>query len=260
MWKQTHFKTISTQRQLIRCFAILLAAALLSGCAVFANRPLDVLTYENPDKDKTGQRLIVFMRGLGGNHHSFEEEGLVADVWACGLSCDIAVPNAHLGYYGDRSLIDRMKKDVIDPARARGFREIWLVGFSMGGLGSLLYYLGYPEDIARVYLIAPFLGAPIFLADIEAAGGARKWEPGEYVPELDWQRMLWHWLKKSVADHPEKIVYLGYGANDPYARGHKLLAELLPPERVRVIDGGHDYQTFKTLWKYFLEKDTESRK
>jgi hypothetical protein len=44
----------------------------------------------------------------------------------------------------------------------------------------------------------------------------------------------------------------GYGAGDPYARGHQLLAELLPPERVVVIEGGHDYLTFKTLWKIFI--------
>lgn len=246
-------KTCRCIKPVLRYFAVLFIVVLLAACAPFANRPMDVLSYENPNKDKNGQRLIVFMRGIGGSHRSFEEEGLVADVWACGLSCDIVAPNAHVGYYGDRTLIDRLKKDVIEPAKARGFKEIWLVGFSMGGLGSLLYAMGYPEDIARVYLIAPFLGAPVFLAQIEAAGGARFWEPGEYEPELDWQKMLWHWLKKTVAGHPEKIVYLGYGANDPYARGHKLLADLLPPERVHVIEGGHDYETFKALWKHFLE-------
>lgn len=237
-----------------RAAAALLAVVLgvlLSGCALFANRPMDVLSYENPDAPSSS-RLIVFLRGIGGSHRSFEEEGLVADVWACGLSCDIVAPNAHIGYYGDRRLIDRLKKDVIDPARAKGYAEIWLVGFSMGGLGSLLYYMDHPEDIARVYLIAPFLGAPLFLAQIEAAGGPRAWEPGEYIYGVDWQQMLWRWLKVSVADHPEKIVYLGYGAGDPYSRGHQLLAELLPPERVVVIEGGHDYLTFKTLWKIFI--------
>ena len=238
-----------------RCLAAVLVLILLSGCAIFANRPMEVLTYENPQKEKAGQRLIVFMRGFGGSPYSFEEEGLVADVWACGLDCDIAVPNAHFGYYGGRSLIDRLKKDVIGPARARGVKEIWLVGFSMGGLGSLLYLMEHPEDIARVYLIAPYLGSPAFLAEIEAAGGARLWEPGDYTPKLDWQRMLWHWLKKSIADHPEKMVYLGYGCSDPYARWHGMLAGLLMAKRVRVIDGGHDYETFKTLWKKALEND-----
>jgi len=250
----THGSGGGKRRGIIRRATVLLTVLWVvssSGCAYFINRPMDVLAYKNPGA-APASRLIVFLRGIGGSHRSFEEEGLVADVWACGLSCDIVAPNAHVGYYGDRSLIDRLKKDVIDPARAKGYAEIWLVGFSMGGLGSLLYYMDHPEDIARVYLIAPFLGAPLFLAQIEAAGGPRAWEPGEYVYGVDWQQMLWHWLKESVADHPEKIVYLGYGAGDPYARGHQLLAELLPPERVVVIEGGHDYLTFKTLWKIFI--------
>jgi pimeloyl-ACP methyl ester carboxylesterase len=239
-----------------RYLAALLAVAMLQGCAIFASRPMDVLMYENPQKEKTGQRLIVFMRGFGGSHHSFEEEGLVADVWACGLSCDIVAPNAHFGYYGSRSLIDRLKKDVIDPARARAVKEIWLVGFSMGGLGSLLYFMEHPEDITRVYLIAPYLGSTAFLGEIQKAGGVRLWEPGDYTAELDWQRMLWHWLKESIAGHPGKMIYLGYGRSDPYATWHGMLAGLLVPKRVHVIDGGHDYETFKTLWKNMLANDS----
>ena len=207
--KPIHLKTGSGLTRVTRFISVLFVVAVLSGCALFANRPMEVLSYENPNRDKAGQRLVVFMRGIGGSHHSFEEEGLVADVWACGLSCDIVAPNAHFGYYGDRTLIDRLKKDVIDPARARGIREIWLVGFSMGGLGSLLYYMEHPEEINRVYLISPFLGSPMFLAEIELAGGARRWEPGTYTPEVEWERMLWHWLKKSIAGHPEKNCLSG---------------------------------------------------
>lgn len=226
---------------------------------MFAKTPMDVLTYENPDKQVKNKRLLVFMRGIGGSHHSFEEEGLVADVWACGLPFDIACPNAHFGYYGDRNLVLRLKEDVIDPARARGYQKIWLVGISMGGLGALLYLMERPEDIAGVYLISPFLGTQFFLEEIEAAGGVRQWNPGPHKAEEDWQRMLWHWMKTTIADHPDKVVYLGYGANDPYKKGHQLLATLLPPARVNVIDGGHDYQTFKTLWKIFLANDTKLR-
>jgi hypothetical protein len=34
---------------------------------------------------------------------------------------------------------------------------------------------------------------------------------------------------------------------------------LLPPNRVYAIEGGHDYQTFKALWKIFLENDRQLR-
>jgi pimeloyl-ACP methyl ester carboxylesterase len=243
-----------------RYLAIIMLVAFLSGCStMFAKAPMDVLIYENPDKAAANQRLFVFLRGIGGSHHSFEEEGLVADVWARGLPFDVAVPNAHFGYYGDQNLVMRLKEDVIDPAKARGYQKIWLVGVSMGGLGALLYLMERPQDISGVYLISPFLGSQFFLEEIEAAGGVRQWNPGHYKAEEDWQRMLWHWMKTAIADKPDKIVYLGYGTDDPFRSSPQLLATLLPPNSVYAIEGEHDYQTFKTLWKIFLENNRQLR-
>lgn len=239
--------------------AIILVALFLSGCAMIAKAPMDVITYQHSDPKADHGRMIVFLRGIGGSHQSFEEEGFVADVWACGLPFDMAAPNAHFGYYGDRNLITRLKEDVIEPARNRGCHKIWLVGISMGGLGALLYLMERPQDIAGVYLIAPFLGSSTFLEEIAVAGGVSQWNPGHYKAENDWERMLWHWIKTDIADHTDKIIYLGYGTNDPYKRSSQLLAPLLPPDRVTAIDGTHDYQTFKTLWKMFLEKDDKLR-
>ena len=90
-------------------------------------------------------------------------------------------------------------------------------------------------------------------------GGVRQWEPWLYNPDIDWQRMLWHWMKTTIADNPDKIVYLGYGSDDPYKIGQQLLATMLPPNRVYAIDGGHDFQTLKALWKIFLENDAKLR-
>lgn len=244
----------------MRYLAAAMLVAFLSGCAMIAPAPMDVLTYENPNKAAANKRLFVFLRGIGGSHHSFEEKGLVADVRARGLLFDMAAPNAHFGYYGDRNLIMRLKEDVIDPARAKGYKKIWLVGVSMGGLGALLYLMERPQDIAGVYLLAPYLGSQLFLSEIEAAGGTRQWDPGAYIAEEDWQRMLWHWIKTTIADHPEKIVYLGYGTDDTYKKGAQILAPLLQQDRVYTIDGGHDYKTIKALWEIFLkENDSKLR-
>ena len=241
------------------CLAAVLLIATFTGCAGLSTAPMEVLAYPHPDVTVSHQQMFVFLRGIGGGHQCFEEEGLVADVWACGLPFDMAAPNAHLGYYIDRSLIQRLKEDVIVPARARGIQKIWLVGVSMGGLGAMLYLYVHPEDIAGVYLIAPFLGPQPILDEIGTAGGVRKWYPGPYDADEDWQRMLWHWIKTAVADHPERNIYLGYGTGDPFRSAAELLAPVLPPERVHAIDGTHDYATFKALWKKFLTSDAALR-
>jgi hypothetical protein len=225
---------------------------LLTGCSWFAKAPMDVLYY-SVDEGTPQSNLFIFMRGIGGSHTSFEEEGLVDDVRTMDLPFDMAAPNAHFAYYSERTLIVRLKADVIDPARRQGKDNIWLVGFSMGGLGSLLYLREQPQDIEGICLIAPFLGDDDIIEEIQAAGGVRSWSPGVYDPDEDWERMLWHWIKDNVAGDDPVPIFLGYGTEDDHAPANALLAELLPEERVVRIDGDHDYPTFKALWDRFLD-------
>ena len=232
---------------------LMLAAATIlpASCSWIAKAPMDVLYYPAVD-GQSPKNLFIFMRGMGGSHRSFAEEGLVGDVQSLGLPFDMAAPNAHLGYYARRTLIERLKTDVIDPARRQGKDNIWLVGFSMGGLGSLLYLQRHPEDIDGVCVIAPFLGDKDIIEEIRAAGGVRAWSPGNYDQDDDYQRMLWHWIKDNVSGDSPVPIFLGYGTDDRLAPGGALLAELLPEDHVAQLPGGHDYPTFKALWKRFL--------
>jgi len=234
---------------------ILAAATMLpTGCSWFAKAPMDVLYYPAvADEDQPRKNLFIFMRGIGGSNSSFKKEGLVDDVRALNLPFDMAAPNAHLGYYTGRTLIVRLKEDVIDPARRQGKDDIWLAGFSMGGLGSLLYLREHPDDVQGVCLVAPYLGDPPIIEEIRAAGGVRSWSPGNYDPDDDYQRMLWHWIKDNVSGNSPVPIFLGYGTDDRLAPGCALLAEVLPEDHVAQISGGHDYPTFKALWKRFLE-------
>jgi len=234
--------------------AIILFSLLAAGCSFFAKGPLDTVTYKSAPENKY-RNLIVFIRALYGNNKTFEKEGFVAMVREKGLHYDMVAPNAHLAYYVARNLDRRLKEDVIEPARAAGYTNIWLVGVSMGGLGSILYLLNYPEDsgITGIVLLAPFLGEREILQEIIQAGGVRKWEPGEY-DDKDWQRLLWHWLKRYEQQQDRLIpIYLGYGDNDSYAMGQGLLATILPRDHVIVIEGTHSVATVKELWARMLD-------
>ncbi|WP_373499582.1 alpha/beta fold hydrolase [Desulfococcus sp.] len=241
----------------IRCLAAGLMLALGAGfwgCALLGgNDPLKTLSYVRDD-NRPATSLIVFLKGRSGNHESFAEEGFVADVWDRGLLFDMMAPDAHIGYYFAETLVPRLKADVIDPARARGVERIWLVGVSMGGLGSLMYLRTHPGDLAGVCLIAPFLGYQKIVKEVSDAGGVRKWNPGTYDPDDDWERMFWDWLK-TYAGSPGSWppVYLGYGGEDDFTLAQGMLSDILPRDRVFVIDGGHDPATMKALWGRFLD-------
>ncbi len=225
-----------------------------SGCAYFAGKPLKTLSY-HADIETAPKNLFIFLRGLGGSHRSFEKEGLVEKTWGMGIPFDMMAPNAHFAYYAEQTLIERLREDVILPAKRKGYENIWLIGFSMGGLGSLLYLREHSEEISGIYLISPFLGYRGIVDEIQKKGGLSKWTPGEYLPEDDWQRMLWHWIKDDVAGSKSIPIYLGFGNSDPFVKAHQLLATALPENHIIRRKGAHDYETFKALWMSFLERD-----
>jgi pimeloyl-ACP methyl ester carboxylesterase len=233
---------------------IIVLSLLAAGCSYLAKEPLETETYRTvPENER--RNLIVFIRALYGNHKTFEKEGFVAMVRAKGLRYDMVAPNAHMAYYYGRTLDKRLKEDVIEPARAAGYTNIWLVGVSMGGLGSLLYLLNYPEDsgIAGIILMSPFLGEREILHEIIRAGGVRKWDPGGY-DDSDWQRLLWDWLKR-YDQQQDRLppIYLGYGNDDSYALGQGLLAAILPGNQVVRIEGTHSVDTVKEIWAIMLD-------
>ncbi len=234
---------------------LLAAGVLLTGCAWFGtDAPLKPLSYDAV-KGERQPNLILFLRGRGGSHRSFAKEGFVAAVRERGLPFDMVAPNSHLGYYVAETLVPRLREDIIDPAKARGYEKIWLVGASMGGLGALMYLRAHPGDVDGVYIISPFLGYQEMVAEIAEAGGVRSWSPGEYDPGEDWERMLWDWLKGYAADRDQRPpVFLGYGTGDAYIQGQKLLAEILPPDRVFTVEGGHTPETMYRLWLGFLDR------
>lgn len=235
-------------------FFLSVAVIMSSGCAYFANKPLKTLFYIDSNAT-SNKNLFIFLRGLGGSHRSFEEEGLIEDTRQRGIAFDMVAPNAHFAYYLERTLIERLRKDVILPAKSEGYENIWLVGFSMGGLGSLLYARKHPEDISGICLVSPFLGYDAIIEEINKNGGLRSWTPEEFSPDEDWQRMLWHWIKIKVATENCTPIYLGFGNSDPYAEAQQLLATALPANHIIRRKGGHDYETFKALWRSFLDRN-----
>lgn len=230
-------------------------AFVLGGCAATPKAPMDKLFYSSSDNAQA-RNLIVFLKGLGAGHHSFERYGFVEAVQRRHLSYDMVTPDAHYGYYINRSLIQRLQEDIIEPAREHGYENIWLVGISMGGLGSVLYHRERTLDLDGIIIIAPFLGYDGILREITSAGGLPAWRPGDYNTAKDWQRMLWHWLQHySTQNDQLPPIYLGYGRSDTYVKGQGLLASVLPQDQVVEISGGHDLRTFQEIWNIYLDKN-----
>jgi hypothetical protein len=165
----------------------------------------------------------------------------------------VILAGAVADHYLDRSVVERLHAGVIAPARARGYRSVWLGGISIGGFGSLLYRSRY-DDVQGLLLLAPYLGSRPVVNEVLRAGGLAKWRPDAGAPQ-DHERDLLAWLKEALArgDVPQRM-FVGFGADDRFAPSIGLLANALPEDRVVRGSGGHDWQTWGGLWREMVAR------
>ncbi len=174
---------------LFRGLLFFLSLALLTSCAPRLTTPIPTLEYTNPAA-RNNPKLLIFLRGRGSGNQMFENEGMIQAVIDRRLPFDMVAPDSHLGYLKSGSLSLRIHEDIIVPAKAKGYKEIWLAGVSMGGLGSWFILRDYPEDIDGIILISPFLGEGSTVAEIQAFGGIDAWNPGQDIAG-DWEHNIW---------------------------------------------------------------------
>ena len=195
--------------------------------------------------------LFVMLPGVGSLPHEFVDEGFVAALRSRQVAADVVLVDSHLGYFNERSIFTRLHDDVIGPARAQGYRHIWLLGISLGGFGAIGYALRHGADIDGVVALAPYLGPRRLMLEISQAGGPRAWrrtQPPRGRDEVD--REIWDWLAGPQTGTPP--VYLGYGRDDRFADAQRVAASLLPPARVATVPGGHDWPAWRPLWQQWL--------
>ena len=211
--------------------------------------------YDVEPRHEADKVLLVMLPGATHKPEDFVRQGFIRALRQRKLPVDTVMVDAHLGYYLERNLVERLTEDVIVPARGRGYKRIWLMGISLGALGALIYACEHPEDIAGVVVLAPFLGVRGTIQEIVRAGGIDLWQPGAIVPQDD-ERFLLAWLKAYGAENPAlPRIYLGYGTADRFIAASTMLANRLPPAHIVTTAGGHDWETWSALWEKFLDRD-----
>jgi len=233
--------------------ALVLSSLLLCACGPFRAQvepmPTIALTPE-----RTGRCLFVLLPGRFANPDEFRRAGFAEAAAARGLRIDLVAADAHLGYYRGRSVVDRLRTDIIAPARAAGYEQIWIAGTSLGGLGGLIYLKEQPGDLSGVLSIAPFLGDDELIREIEQSGGAAAWSAPPPVDGEDVGLTVWRWLSAGRPGAESVPLHLGWGSRDDFDRSNRLLARMLPPERTYPVNGAHDFDAWRLVWAGFLDR------
>jgi hypothetical protein len=199
-------------KRIICLSAIALLVVLFLGCSGSRNkRTLPSVRYPG----MTGKRsLVVLLPTMGGKGSHYETEGFLDEVWERGFEASLEVVDVKPSLYLGSRIVELLKKEVIEPAKAEGFKEFYLVGISLGGHGVLLYATEYPEDVDGVVVLAPFISGDTASEAIDDAGGLTTWED---CPFIAWSHAcnLWKALKVYVSNpRNRKKIVLGFGTED----------------------------------------------
>lgn len=237
---------------------LLMCLGLLLGCYPKGDVTRPIPTSLVPAPQPPAKRLVVVLPGRADDIGALRDSGMADAIHAAWPDADVALAGLALGFYMQGQAPQRLHDEVIVPARGRGYREVWIAGASMGGMGALMYDRLYPGDADGLVLLAPYLGERELLAEIEASGGVARWDPGAVparVDDTNFQRELWRHLQGWARD-PAKArhVWMAYGDRDRLRTADAMLAPLLPDDHVQVRTGGHDWTVWSPATREILER------
>ena len=180
----------------------------------------------------TAPTRVVMLPAAYAEPSDFLQHGFVGAVRERALEIDLVFAGFELQEVIDRGVFARLHEELILPARALGCAE------------------RYPGELAGLCLFAPYLGSHLLTAEIERARGLESWRAEEHADDDD-ERRVWRFIRTLRAG--PLPVHLGLGREDRFAPRHRLMAAALSAASVDIVPGGHDWQTWRTLWDRFLD-------
>lgn len=240
-----------------RILLLLVASVLaLTGCAAAGDvtRPIPKTLVHAP---QPAHRLVVMLPGRGDSLQSLTDTGVAALIQQRWPDADVLLTGLTMPFYRQGRMPQRLHDEVIEPARRPAYRQVWLAGISLGGMGALLYDREYPDRIDGLLLLSPYLGDEAIHDEIRQAGGLADWQPGPPQPigPDTFQRELWRYLKSwSARPQRTRSVWLAYGADEPFRQPIELMSPLLPSDHVVMLPGQHDWALWKPALRALLQR------
>jgi enterochelin esterase-like enzyme len=233
----------------MRILAPLLASLLLASCAAMEKTesriPTETVAARSPGNT---QRLVIVLPGRGDDLAALKATGIAAAIQESLPDAEILLAGITMAYYQEGRSVQRLHEEIVAPARQRGFREIYLAGASMGGMGVLLYEREYPGQMSALVLMAPFMGDGALIEEIKAAGGLQRWNAGpvpaqvngDNVGREEW-RVAQSWLANPAR---ARNVWLICGQQDQFHGAASMIAPLLPAQNYQAPQGGHAWRVW----------------
>ena len=221
----------------------------LASCAVLEKTETLIPTETVPAKVAGGaRRLVIVLPGRGDDLAALKATGIAAAIQESLPDAEILLAGITMAYYQEGRSVQRLHEEIVLPARQRGFREIYLAGASMGGMGVLLYEREYPRQMSGLVLMAPFMGDGALIEEIKAAGGLQRWNAGPVPAQVNGDnvgREEWRVAQSWLADPARaRKIWLICGQQDQFHGAAGMIAPLLPAENYQAPPGGHAWRVW----------------
>ena len=239
---------------------LLACLLMLVGCAAGGDvsKPVPTTFIAAP---QPAHRLVVMLPGRGDSLQGLTDTGIAAIIQESWPDADVLLTGLTMPFYRQGRAVQRLHNEVIEPARRKGYQQVWMAGISLGGMGTLLYDSEYPDQIDGLLLLSPYLGEDSILQQIRQAGGLAAWQAGpvqESRPDT-FQHELWRSLQ-ALSQRPQRTesTWIAYGADEPFRQPIELMTPLLPANHVIMLPGKHNWTLWKPAMRELLER-TESK-
>jgi len=193
---------------------------------------------------------LVLLPAAATSADDFVREGFIDDLNAEGIAANFVRSEVPVDMYAAERIVTLLHEHVLHPQHVEAAGRIWVVGISLGGMTALACAEAHSDLIEGVFAIAPWPGLRPVWSDVPAAGGIAAWAKLHTHVIFDDERRVWRWLGTAGENGPDIVI--GYGRQDRFAEGQQLLSAALPPERRLVVEGAHDWATWRILWRRFL--------
>jgi pimeloyl-ACP methyl ester carboxylesterase len=250
--------------------ALAFAAVPLHGCwiKIEAAGPIPIQSFIAPEASREPP-LVLVLPGAADSLAGLRDSGIVEAIQKSLPHADLILVGATMKYYKEGRFAQRLHDEVIQPARDRGYRHVYLAGASLGGMGTVLYERMYPGELTGLVLLAPFMGDQDVVDEVQKAGGVRAWDAGpepDAVDRKNYEHELWRTVK-DWSEHKDQArrVWLACGADDRLLPVAKMIAKVLPKRHFLEPAGGHLWvvwnpaatELFQRIAKRTGDDDTE---
>lgn len=235
----------------------LLACLLtLVGCAAGGDvsKPVPTTFIAAP---QPAHRLVVMLPGRGDSLQALTDTGIAKIIQQSWPDADVLLTGLTMPFYRQGRAAQRLHDEVIEPAQRKAYRQVWLAGISLGGMGTLLYDSEYPDQIDGLLLLSPYLGEDAIHQQIRQAGGLAAWQagPAQAMGPDTFQHEVWRSLQ-AWSRRPQRTssTWLAYGADEPFRQPIELMTPLLPADHVIMLPGKHNWKLWKPAMRALLER------